>query len=109
MLLSPADHLLYTNILPRLGDIEDLPNTQKQIKQDSQNWESKKHAPTEKTGEIPRKRTKRNGEKQSTRYRVQAMVIRMLKGLKGRTDNLSENLKKKGEIIKKDTESIKKN
>ena len=65
--LGSTGHLLHKAILPRLGDIEELPNTQKQTQRGSQNGETRKHAPNERTGEISRKRTKLNREKQFTR------------------------------------------
>ena len=52
--LDPTGQLLYKATLPKLGVIANLPNTQKQ----TQNGETKKHAPNKRTGEISRKRAK---------------------------------------------------
>lgn len=41
--LSLTGHLLHKATIPRLGNIADLPNTQKQTKRSSQNSETKKH------------------------------------------------------------------
>ena len=57
--------------LPRLADVVDILNTQKQIKRCNQNEEIKNHVPNEKTGENSRKVTKQKGGKQPTTYRVQ--------------------------------------
>ena len=57
-LLSPTGHILHKATLPRLRDIVDLPNTQKQIQTGSKNEETKTHVPNDRTEEIPRKRTK---------------------------------------------------
>ena len=46
-------------------------NTQKQTQGGCQNEETKKHGPDERINENSRKRTKQNGDKQSTRCRVQ--------------------------------------
>ena len=53
-------HLLHKSTIPRLediADIADLPNRQRQTQKGKQN-ETKKPALNERTGEIPRKRTK---------------------------------------------------
>ena len=73
--------LICKSILPRLGDSEDLPTTQKQTHRGSQNEETKKHIPNERTRENSRKRTKPNGGKQSTIHRVQNTGYRMLSEL----------------------------
>ena len=53
--------LICKSILPRLGDTEDLPTTQKQTQESSQNEKTKKHAP--RIGQNSRKITKRNEDK----------------------------------------------
>lgn len=78
---------------PRLGDTADLPNTQNQ--RGSQNQETKKCIPNDRTRENSRKRTK---WRQAT-YQIQSSKQWLL----------SENFNKEIARIKKDTETIKKN
>ena len=54
--------------------------------------ETKKYGPTERTGQNSRKRTKQNGVKQSTR--LYTLIIKMLNELRGRIDDVSENINK---------------
>ena len=60
MPLSPIGHLLHKTVLPRLGNVVGLCNTQKQLETGNQNGETKKHTPNERIGEIPRKKNKTN-------------------------------------------------
>ena len=54
--LSPTGHLLRKATLTRLGDSRSTYKTQKQTERGSLKGETKKHAPTERTGKISRKR-----------------------------------------------------
>ena len=56
--LSSTGHPSHKTIIQRLGDIADPLNTPKQMQEGSQTGETKKHAPNERRGEIPRKRNK---------------------------------------------------
>ena len=47
--LGPTGHILYKASQPRLGDIADLPNTQKQTQGSSQNEETKKYVSNQRT------------------------------------------------------------
>ena len=71
--LGHIRHLLHKATLPSGGNRAALPNTQKQTQGHSQNEETKKQRKKkkERTGEIFRKRTKRNGDKLINRYGVQ--------------------------------------
>ena len=55
---GPTGYLLHKTTLPRMGDIEDLPNTNKDTWKVSQNEETKKYDLNKITGESFRKITK---------------------------------------------------
>ena len=67
-------------MLLRQGVKVALPNTQKQTQGGSQNEDTKKYGPNERTEQNPRKRTKRNGDNLSD-AEFKTLVIRMLKEL----------------------------
>lgn len=62
-------HLLHTTTTAREEDEALQPNTQKQIHRRSQDEKTKKRAPNQRPGEIPRTRTQRNGGKPLQRAR----------------------------------------
>ena len=53
--------------------------------------ETKKHGPNERTDQNSRKRTKQNGDKHYIRWRVQTLVIRMLKDLREDLNNIKRS------------------
>lgn len=79
VLLGSKGHLLHKLNLTRA----EPPNTLKKKKAQriSQNKEKRKHVPNNRTGQNCRKRTKENGYKQLTRFRVKTVVKRVLKNI----------------------------
>ena len=96
--LGSTGHLCKV-ILLRLKYIAALPNTEKQTQKSSQNRDTNKHVPIERTEQNSRKTTKQNGDKQSTRLRVKNIGYKML-------NEFSENFNKEVRNIKKEIESI---
>ena len=68
--MSPTGHLLHEATIQRLGDRADLSNTRNKYREAAK-MKTKKQVPNERIREHFRRRTKENGGKQSTRYRVQ--------------------------------------
>ena len=91
--LDPTEHLLYEDTLPSPGNGAALLNTQKQKQGGCQNEETKKRGPNERTDQNSRKRTTQNEDKPLDLLDpgFKTLVIRMLKELRGRVDELREN------------------
>ena len=101
--LSPTRQVHHNTIIKNLRVIADLPNTQRQ------NRETKKNAPNKKSPEKELNEIDEIKATKNTRCGVLKKVIRMLlKDLRVRRDDLSENLNKEIARNKKDIESIKK-
>ena len=79
ILLDPTGHLLSKVMLPRLGDIVGLPNTQKP--RSSQNGKTKKHTPNEKHKRTLQKKKYMKWSKQSARYRVENNGYKFAQGI----------------------------
>ena len=89
MVLSPTIYLLHKAI--RIGSKVDLPNTQEQIQRGSQNGQTKKHALNEKYTE---KELNEMEASNLSDIEFKTVVIRMVTELRGRMDELSENLRR---------------
>ena len=78
-----------------MGGIDDVPNTQKQIQKDCQNIKTRKCAAKERTEEKSQEKVL-NKMKASNLPDTgfETMVIQVLKELRGRMNELSENLNK---------------
>ena len=68
---EPTRHLQHKTTRASLEVIADRPNTQTQTQTQRAEKMTKKHAPNERTREIPQKRIKQNENKQDTRCRIQ--------------------------------------
>ena len=104
--LSSGDqgHLLHMATLPSLGDVAALPNTEKQTPEGSQNEETKKPVPNERKKQTPRKTTKQNGDKQSTKCRVQNTGYKVLNDFNEKFNTEIGNIKMGIETFKKQSE-----
>ena len=93
--LGPTGRILHKTFLPRLRDIEDQQNIQKQTQRGGQNQEKKKCAPNERTGEISRKTNKQLNEMEASNLpdiKFKILVIRMLKELSENFKNMKKNI-----------------
>ena len=92
-------------------DLTDLPNTQRQTQKVTQEGETKKHAPNEATFKMFLTPEKELNKMEATKIpdaEFKTMVIRMLKELRKRMDDLIENLNQERISIKKVHNSYKK-
>ena len=99
--LSPTGHTLHKATLPRLAGRAGLHNTEKQIQRDSQNEETKKHAPNK----IIEKSSERELNKVESSTlpdtELKIIIIKVFKELRGRMDEHSGNINKEIVSIKK--------
>ena len=95
--LRSTRHLYRKAIITNLGVIADLPNTQRQ------NEETKKYASNKK--KLQKSSEKELDEMESTKIpdaEFKTVVIKMLKDIRGRMDDFTENLNKEIVRIKKE-------
>lgn len=105
--LDHTDHLLHMDTQLRLGDIEDLPNTEKRTERDTQNVKTNMSQMKNKTKQNRRKVQKNNSIKwRQATYQIEfkTLIKRMLNELNGEIDEHSENFNKKAASAKKDIE-----
>ena len=90
--LGLTEHLLHKTTLPRLGDIADLTNTQKQ--KEAAKIGRQGYVCQMKEQEIIPEKDLNEIEETSHQIEFKTMLRRMLKELSGRMGEISENLKR---------------